>query len=89
MFVAMNRFKVVTGREADFERTWRERETYLQGVAAVVVLIRDQTLMVLPVHHATAGGCLLKQRNAALKTQPEISAFLPARFWEFSPANAI
>ncbi|KPH82950.1 hypothetical protein [Bosea vaviloviae] len=40
-------------------------ETYLQGVAAVVVLIRDQTLMVLPVHHATAGGCLLKQRNAA------------------------
>ncbi|MES2335676.1 MAG: hypothetical protein V4551_13465 [Pseudomonadota bacterium] len=40
-------------------------ETYLQGVAAVVVLIRDQTLMVLPVHHATAGGCLLKLRNAA------------------------
>lgn len=40
-------------------------ETYLQGVAAVVVLIRSQTLMILPVHHATAGGCLLKLRNAA------------------------
>lgn len=40
-------------------------ETYLKGVAAVVVLIRDQTLLILPVHHATAGGCLLKLRNAA------------------------
>lgn len=32
MFIAMNHFKVVPGREADFERGWRERETYLDGV---------------------------------------------------------
>jgi heme-degrading monooxygenase HmoA len=32
MFVAMNRFKVVAGKEEDFERIWKERETYLQGV---------------------------------------------------------
>lgn len=31
MFVAMNRFNVVPGREAEFERIWRERETYLAG----------------------------------------------------------
>lgn len=39
--------------------------TYFRGIDAVVVLIRDGTLMVLPVHQATAGGCLLKLRNAA------------------------
>lgn len=39
--------------------------SYFRGIDAVVVLIRDCTLMVLPVHQATAGGCLLKLRNAA------------------------
>ena len=32
MFVAMNRFSVAPGKEADFETIWRERETHLQGV---------------------------------------------------------
>ncbi len=36
MFIAMNNFKVVAGREADFERQWHERETYLQGVPGFV-----------------------------------------------------
>jgi len=40
-------------------------ETYFRGIDAVVVLIREETLMVLPVRQATAGGCLLKLRNAA------------------------
>ena len=31
MFMAMNRFRVSAGREADFERTWRERKSYLGG----------------------------------------------------------
>jgi hypothetical protein len=39
--------------------------TYFRGIDAVVVLIREGTLMILPVHQATAGGCLLKLRNAA------------------------
>ena len=38
---------------------------YFRGIDAVVVLIRDGRLMILPVHQATAGGCLLKLRNAA------------------------
>jgi heme-degrading monooxygenase HmoA len=33
MFVAMNKFRVKAGQEQEFERIWRERETYLQGVA--------------------------------------------------------
>lgn len=40
-------------------------ETYFRRIASVVVLIRDGRLMILPVHQATAGGCLLKLRNAA------------------------
>lgn len=32
MFVAMNQFKVHPDRCADFERAWRERESFLDGV---------------------------------------------------------
>lgn len=32
MYIAMNRFQVVHGRESEFERVWRERETYLDQV---------------------------------------------------------
>ncbi|MAU52209.1 MAG: hypothetical protein CMN17_07485 [Roseovarius sp.] len=40
-------------------------ETYFRGIHSVIVLIRDDQLMILPVRQATAGGCLLKIRNAA------------------------
>lgn len=40
-------------------------ETYFRGVEAVVVLIGEGCLQVLPVHRMAAGGCLLKVRNAA------------------------
>lgn len=40
-------------------------DTYFRNIDAVIVLIRDGVLMVLPVHQATAGGCLLKLRNVA------------------------
>jgi heme-degrading monooxygenase HmoA len=36
MFVAMNNFKVAPGKEANFEKQWRERETYLDGVPGFV-----------------------------------------------------
>ena len=32
MFIAMNRFKIVLGKEAEFENVWRERDTHLDGV---------------------------------------------------------
>ena len=28
----MNRFKIIKGREKDFERIWRERDTHLDEV---------------------------------------------------------
>lgn len=32
MFIAMNRFKIVKGREDDFINVWKNRETYLDTV---------------------------------------------------------
>lgn len=32
MFIAMNRFRIVRGREQDFIDVWKQRETYLDDV---------------------------------------------------------
>ena len=32
MFIAMNRFKIVLGKEMEFEKVWRERDTHLDGI---------------------------------------------------------
>ena len=32
MFIAMNRFQIVPGKETDFEEIWRNRDTHLQDV---------------------------------------------------------
>lgn len=36
MFVAMNRFKIQPGREAEFEEVWRQRESHLDRVPGFV-----------------------------------------------------
>jgi len=36
MFVAMNNFKVANGKEEEFERIWKTRESYLSGVLGFV-----------------------------------------------------
>jgi len=36
MFIAMNRFKVTKGAEADFEQVWLSRETHLETVPGFV-----------------------------------------------------
>jgi heme-degrading monooxygenase HmoA len=36
MFIAMNRFRVVPGAEADFERVWTSRDTHLHEVPGFV-----------------------------------------------------
>ena len=32
MFIAMNRFRIVKGKEPEFERIWAERDSHLDGV---------------------------------------------------------
>lgn len=36
MFIAMNRFKVVRGSEADFEKVWTSRDSHLASVPGFV-----------------------------------------------------
>ena len=36
MFIAMNRFKIVIGREQDFEKIWRERDSHLDDVPGFI-----------------------------------------------------
>lgn len=40
-------------------------DTYFKGIEAVIILIRDNAIQVLPVSQMAAGGCFLKRRNAA------------------------
>lgn len=40
-------------------------DTYFAGVDAVILLVRDGQLLVLPVRGTNAGGCLLKIINRA------------------------
>ena len=63
-------------------------ETYFAGLEAVIVLIRDVNLMILPVRQMPAGGCLLKVRNAAgdrVATAPDV--FEAAGLMEFSASD--
>ena len=32
MFIAMNRFKIILGKEKEFEDVWKNRDTHLQDV---------------------------------------------------------
>ena len=32
MYIAMNRFKIILGRETKFEKIWKERDTHLDDV---------------------------------------------------------
>jgi len=45
MFVAMNNFKVVPGKEQEFEEIWKNRESHLQTVPGIVrfALLRGDT----------------------------------------------
>ena len=36
MFIAMNNFRVASGHEEEFEQIWRERKSFLEGVAGFV-----------------------------------------------------
>ncbi len=36
MYIAMNRFRIVKGEEAEFERIWAERDTHLDEVPGFI-----------------------------------------------------
>ena len=45
MFIAMNNFKIVPGKEQEFEAVWKNRETHLHSVPGIVrfALLRGDT----------------------------------------------
>lgn len=50
-------------------------DTCFAGLQAVIILIRDEKLLILPVRQMAAGGCLLKLRNARgdrVATAPDV-----------------
>ena len=55
----------VTVRNGSVYLDRRTVDRYFPGIDAVIILIRDEQLQILPVHQMAAGGCLLKIRNAA------------------------
>jgi hypothetical protein len=40
-------------------------EKYFANIQTAILVRKDESLLVLPVHHVAAGGYLLKRRNAA------------------------
>lgn len=38
-------------------------QLYFPGIEAIIAIIRDGVLQIMPVQHISAGGCLLKIRN--------------------------
>jgi hypothetical protein len=55
--VTLNRGGLHLGRDLS--------ERYFTGLETVILLRREDDLMILPVRHAAAGGYLLKHRNSA------------------------
>jgi len=54
-------------------------ERYFAGLESVVLIRRDDDLVVLPVRHAGAGGYLLKRRDAAGERVTDAVDFLRAQ----------
>ena len=36
MYIAMNRFKIILGREKEFENIWKNRDTHLKGIPGFI-----------------------------------------------------
>ena len=66
MYIAMNRFSIVPGRETEFETLWQDRETHLEQVPGFLDfhLVRGekQDTSTLYASHST---CLLYTSDAA------------------------
>ena len=73
MYIAMNRFRVARGREAEFERVWAERDSQLKGVPGFVAfhLLRG------PVHddHALYASHSLWRSREAFEAWTRSEAF--------------
>ncbi|GMG81483.1 hypothetical protein LNKW23_06960 [Paralimibaculum aggregatum] len=66
--------------------------TYFGGITAIIVLIRDGQLQILPVRQMAAGGCLLKIRNARgdrVASAPDVFAEHGLLAWQADDLEAV
>ncbi len=60
MYIAMNRFKIISGKEEQFEKIWKDRETYLENVKGFqrfnLVKGKEQKAFTLYASHSTWGS---------------------------------
>jgi len=73
MFIAMNRFKVLRGAEAEFEQVWTTRDSHLSGVPGFV----EFHLLRGPEHedHVLYSSHSLWQSRAAFEAWTRSEAF--------------
>ena len=51
MFIAMNRFKIVPGKEDAFEKVWKNRDSHLKGVPGFIEfnLVKGEELSLIHI----------------------------------------
>lgn len=76
VFIAMNRFRVAPGREADFEEVWRARDSHLEGVPG----FREFQLLRGPSHddHTLFASHSIWESREAFETWTKSEAFRKA-----------
>ena len=74
MFIAMNRFKVIHGSEADFETVWTSRDTHLRDVPGLSLihisgLCQGSTITAVP------------SRKVFVRAPSQVSKLIVAETW--------
>jgi heme-degrading monooxygenase HmoA len=87
MYIAMNRFRVNEGREAVFEKLWRERESYLDEVPGFreFHLLRGDTDEGITVYLSHS----VWESRAAFEAWTESEAFRKAHAQARSPSGTL
>ena len=78
MFVAMNRFKVLSGSQTDFEQVWTTRDTHLREVPGFITfhLFRGPDGRIMSSIHRTRSGAAgpISRRGPGRKRSDERTA---------------
>ena len=80
MYVAMNRFQITSGREDEFEKTWRERDSHLDAVPGF-----EQFRL---LRGPTAEGVTLYVSHSVWESQSAFEAWTRSESFRKSHANA-
>ena len=83
MFIAMNRFRIALGHEADFEHLWRERESFLDEAPG----FRSFALLKGPVadDHALYASHTIWESRAAFEAWTQSDLFRKAHAQRSAP----